>query len=186
MSNRVSVSVVMNQESIMQSLMIRAAVFVGEVGIPMEDAIDGNDFCATHVLAKVDEFPAGAMRLRFFNDIAVLERMSILKEYRKKRFGSRGVAWELTEFAINYCRMKGYTKFFGSSREGLVKFWEKTAPPGCEFVQMDVVSEEYSGHVSLPMKGTAVPLNHPVPSLDRIDLLTMEEARLPAALCERH
>ena len=179
MAKRLEISTITDHDGFIACLMVRVAVFVGEIGIPLDAAADPNDHCATHVLATVDGKPAGSMRLRFFNDVAVLERLAVLKDYRLRRYGSRGVAWELGEYAINFCRLKGYTKFYGSSRDGLVDFWTKIAPEGVEFYPIENVSQEYAGHASLPMQGRAAPIKNAVRGLDDINLLAVQEARLP-------
>jgi len=176
---RVTLHVADNHQDMNFALMVRVAVYVGEIGIPLDVAIDGNDFCATHIIAKVDGKPVGSMRLRFFDGVAIMERLAILKEARLKRYGGRGVAWELGEFAVNFCRLKGYTKFFGVSRDNMVEFWKKFAPKDAEFRLIEGAEVEYAGRISFPMEGDAPELPHAAKGLNTIKHLMVPEADLP-------
>ena len=177
--NRVTLHVVDNQQDMTNAMMVRVAVYVGEIGIPLNVALDSNDYCATHILAKVDGQPVGSMRLRFFEGVAVMERLAILKDYRLKRYGSRGVAWELGEFAVNFCRLKGYTKFFGVSRDNMVEFWKKFAPKDAEFRVIEGAEVEYAGRLSFPMEGDAPKLSNAAQGLGSLKHLMAPEADLP-------
>lgn len=178
--NRVTLHVADNHHDMNYAMMVRVAVYVGEIGIPLDAAIDGNDFCATHIIAKVDGKPVGSMRLRFFDGVAIMERLAILKDARLKRYGSRGVAWELGEFAVNFCRLKGYTKFFGVSRDNMVEFWKKFAPKDAEFKLIEGAEVEYAGRISYPMEGDAPELPQAARGLSKIDYLMATEATLPS------
>lgn len=182
--NRVTIHVADNHQDMNLALMVRVAVFVGEIGIPLDVAMDGNDFCATHIIAKVDGKPVGSMRLRFFDGVAIMERLAILKEARLRRYGSRGVAWELGEFSVNFCRLKGYTKFFGVSRDNMVEFWKKFAPKDADFSLIEGAEVEYAGRTSYPMKGHAPELPGSAKGLDTIEHLMASEAELPRLMQE--
>jgi len=179
---RVEVKVVDSNDELMLSLMIRSAVYVGEDGRLLTEEADGNDFSATHVIARVDGKPAGTVRIRYFGDFAILERMAVLKPYRLKRFGSRGVAWELGEYAFQFCRLKGYTRFYGLAREGLVDFWRRFAPDGATFEPIPgavVFNGEMRG---FPMDGFAPPLPYAVSGMDDHAVLKRRESDLPLVL----
>lgn len=185
--SRVSVRIAQSQEDLLWAMMIRAAVYVGEDGCAITDEADGNDFGATHVIGTVDGRPVGTIRIRYFGGFAVLERMAVLKEFRAKRFGSRGVAWEIGEFAFQFCRLKGYTRFYGHARDGLVDFWRKFAPPGATFEPIEGAEVSYRGMTGYPMSGRAPMLNGAIGDVDSITgaehmLVRSREASLPGAL----
>lgn len=117
---------------------IRAAVYIGEIGMPYEQAFDGNDLFATHLLALVNGEPAGSMRIRWFGEFAHPERLAVLAAYRKKRFGARGVAFALGRAAFDHAAAKGYRHVRGNSREEAVKFWSSFGldfePTGQEYI----------------------------------------------------
>lgn len=182
---RVTVKVATCSDDVITCLLIRAAVFVGEDGCLIHEEADGNDFGSTHVIGYVDGQPAGTMRIRYFGGFAVLERMAVLRQYRKHRYGSRGVAWEVGEFAFNFARIKGYTGFYGLARDGLVDFWKRFAPEGAEFSPIPGATLVAKGIVGHPMEGSAPPLSGAVSGMGRHDLLKKREADLPAAILER-
>ncbi|MBP0723641.1 GNAT family N-acetyltransferase [Bacillus sp. RG28] len=69
---------------------IRKEVFVEEQGVPLEDEFDEfdnlNEQCE-HVLVYYNEQSVGTGRVRFVEDFAKLERICILKPYRKFGIG---------------------------------------------------------------------------------------------------
>ncbi|WP_445487636.1 GNAT family N-acetyltransferase [Niallia sp. 03133] len=67
---------------------IRKEVFVEEQGVPLEDEYDEFDKMnglAEHILVYYNEEPAGTGRIRWVDGLGKLERICILKPYR--RFG---------------------------------------------------------------------------------------------------
>jgi len=182
LGKRVEVKVVDTHDELMLSLMIRAAVYVGEDGRLLMQEVDGNDLNATHVIARVDGVPAGTMRIRYFGEFAMLERLAVLKPYRLKRFGCRGVAWETGEYAFQFCRLKGYTKFYGLARDGLVDFWKRFAPEGATFEPMPGEVVPYGDLIGIPMEGTAPPLSHGIKGNRDHAALKARESSLPFML----
>jgi hypothetical protein len=125
MGSAISVSVTRSFDEMIQAIAIRSAVYVGENGWSFSEDWDGNDFTCTHMIARVAGEPAGSLRLRYFGDFVKAERLAVLAQFRTKRYGGRGVAFELCDAGIEFCRRKGYTKFYGHSLEELVPFWSK-------------------------------------------------------------
>lgn len=183
-SKRVTVRVANSSDDVITCLLIRAAVFIGEDGCLLHEEADGNDFGATHVIGYVDGQPAGTMRIRYFGSFAILERMAVLRQYRKHRFGTRGIAWEIGEFAFNFCRVKGYTDFYGLARDGLVEFWKKFAPEGAEFHPIPGATLVSKGIIGHPMEGSAPVLPGAVTSVRQTGLLKKRESDLPTAILE--
>ncbi|MDR4172385.1 GNAT family N-acetyltransferase [Bacillus nitratireducens] len=69
---------------------IRKEVFVKEQGVPLEDEFDTFDEIGEkckHVLVYYNELPVGTVRIRFVDGMGKLERICILKDYRKYGLG---------------------------------------------------------------------------------------------------
>jgi predicted GNAT family N-acyltransferase len=111
---------VSNAEQLQQVFAVRAAVFMSEQDCPYDEEFDGNDYCATHVLALADARPAAAIRIRYFSDFAKLERLAVLKSFR-----GTPVTRAVVEAAVEICRRKGYARVYGHSQARLVGFWER-------------------------------------------------------------
>jgi predicted GNAT family N-acyltransferase len=96
---------------------IRSAVYIGEQPVRYDEEFDGNDLAATHLLALIDNEPAGCMRVRFFGDFAKMERLAVRKEYRP-----RGPHSNWCAPALRLCREKGYRRIYGHAREDYLPF----------------------------------------------------------------
>jgi predicted GNAT family N-acyltransferase len=117
---RTSVRVARTIDDFMRAAVIRGAVFVGEQKCPYDEEFDGNDFTATHLIGYVGNEPAGCLRIRYFSDFAKLERLVVRKEFR-----SSGLARQLVDGGVEFCRTKGYTRMCTYAQKRLVKFWNK-------------------------------------------------------------
>lgn len=121
----VRVSLVMGWDDLMKAMAIRAAVYLGEAGRSYAHEFDGNDHHATHLIATIDGEPVGCCRIRYFGSFAKPERLTVLPAYRHGRYGRRGVAYELAQFAFDFCHRKGYRTVYGHAVEDLVGFWAR-------------------------------------------------------------
>jgi GNAT superfamily N-acetyltransferase len=124
-NNQMHVEVASDFNETIQAIAIRAAVYVGEKGWPFKEEWDGNDFTATHLLARVNGDSAGTLRIRYFGDVAKLERLAVLPKFRQKRYGRKGVAFELVDYAIDFVQKKGFNKVYGHALSELVPFWNR-------------------------------------------------------------
>jgi predicted GNAT family N-acyltransferase len=106
-------------DDMMRVAAIRSAVFIGEQSCPYDEEFDGNDLAATHLLAFVDNEPAGCMRIRFFGEFAKMERLAVRREYRTSK-----TAFDLVRASVQLCRDKGYRKLYGHAREDYLRFWQ--------------------------------------------------------------
>lgn len=113
------VRVVTGFEDMMRVAAVRSAVYIGEQACPYDEEFDGNDLAATHLLALVDNEPAGCMRLRFFGDFAKMERLAVRKEFRTSR-----TAFDLVRASVALCREKGFRRIYGHAREDYLSFWQ--------------------------------------------------------------
>lgn len=128
---RTSVRVARTIDDFMRAAVIRGAVFIGEQKCPYDEEFDGNDFTATHLIGYVGNEPAGCLRIRYFSDFAKLERLVVRKEFR-----SSGLARQLVDAGVEFCRTKGYTRMCTYAQKRLVKFWNK-----CGFSISDTARE---------------------------------------------
>lgn len=116
----VHVGVARSIEDMAKVFSVRSATFQAEQACPYEEEFDGNDFCATQLLAYVGDDPAACIRIRYFGDFAKLERLAIRREYR-----SRSLWRPLVEAAQAHCARKGFRRTYGHSRSDLVGFWQR-------------------------------------------------------------
>ena len=116
----VSVRVVRSMEEMARVIAIRSAVYMGEQHCPFEEAFDGNDFSATHLICHRGHEPVGCMRIRYFADFAKLERLAVRNESRNS-----GIAGQIVDAAVELCRKKGYRVLYAHSQKRLLKFWEQ-------------------------------------------------------------
>lgn len=99
---------------------IRAAVYMAEQECPYAEEFDGNDVCAMHFVGFLGGEPAGCLRARFFADFVKLERLAVLKRFRRST-----LAFDLVRAGIDMARKKGFAKIYGHAREGLEPFWAR-------------------------------------------------------------
>jgi predicted GNAT family N-acyltransferase len=116
----IRVVTVTTPEQLDQIRAIRAVVFMGEQDCPYAEEFDGNDYCATHILAFVNNEPAGAARIRYFQDFVKLERVAVLE-----RFRGTGLVHKIADFAEEIVRRKGYKLLYGHAQKRLLGFWKE-------------------------------------------------------------
>ena len=119
-ASTIGVETVRDMAGLSQIFALRAATYIAEQFCTYEEEFDGNDFCATHFLGRVDGDPAGCIRLRYFGDFAKLERLCVRREYR-----GRGVKEELVNVALDHARAKHFTRVYGHARFDLVEMWTR-------------------------------------------------------------
>lgn len=114
----VEVSVARDMNDLMRVFAIRSMVYMSEQFCPYEEEFDGNDLCATHLLARINGEPVGTLRLRWFAGFAKYERAAVRSESR-----GAGVAVALFEYANNLARRRGYGRVLVHMQARLVPFW---------------------------------------------------------------
>ena len=93
-------------EDQMKAMMVRCIVFCGEQGVPYTVERDEFEASAVHILGALEGEPVATGRLRYFPDYAKLERIAVLRPYRK-----RGIGSELTRFLISVAQERGYSSY---------------------------------------------------------------------------
>ncbi|MFJ7679679.1 GNAT family N-acetyltransferase [Peribacillus sp. NPDC097198] len=81
---------IIEENELKQAFHIRSKVFVEEQGVPLEDEFDEFDTLDSqceHILAYHNELPVGTGRIRTVDGFGKLERICILKPYRKLGYG---------------------------------------------------------------------------------------------------
>ncbi|MFJ7639961.1 GNAT family N-acetyltransferase [Peribacillus sp. NPDC097225] len=81
---------IIEENDLKQAFHIRSKVFVEEQGVPLEDEFDEFDTLDSqceHILAYHNELPVGTGRIRTVDGFGKLERICILKPYRKLGYG---------------------------------------------------------------------------------------------------
>lgn len=119
-TDRLNIVIVSNDEQYSGAMQVRRAVFVNECNIPEEKEFDGNDYSATHILALDDNKPIGTMRIRYFNNFVKMERMCVLKDYRKT-----DVSEQIMQKAMLFASQKGYENVYGVCKKELLNRWQK-------------------------------------------------------------
>ncbi|MEQ8968723.1 MAG: GNAT family N-acetyltransferase [Azospirillaceae bacterium] len=118
--NGVVVTIAHGLDDLCRVMAIRAAVFMGEEDCDFDDEFDGNDLCATHLIAYREGEPVGTFRIRWFSEFARFERLAI-----RKRSRSLHLVNALVASAMEVSRQKGYRFATGLARDELVKFWKR-------------------------------------------------------------
>jgi predicted GNAT family N-acyltransferase len=97
---------------------IRHAVFVKEQAVPADLEIDGRDEACAHFLAYVSNEPVAAARARVTSKGWKLERVAVLKEYRRQAVGMALVQRMLEAVPV------GATVYV-HAQESALGFWER-------------------------------------------------------------
>ena len=84
---------------------VRSMVYMAEQDCPYEEEFDGNDLCASHVIAYSNGQPIATLRLRWFAGFGKIERVSILPAFR----GS-GVVKVMLAASLEIASRKGYRR----------------------------------------------------------------------------
>ena len=119
-NHRVEVRIARGFDDLLMVYAVRSAVYIAEQECPFAEEFDGNDHCATHLIGFIEGEPAGCIRARFFHDFVKLERLAVLKRFRKST-----LAFELVRSGIEQARRKGFRRIYGHAREGLEAFWAR-------------------------------------------------------------
>ena len=116
------VSVVRTLEELHRAYTVRDIVFIDHQSCPYTEEYDGNDLCATHLLASIGPLPVGTIRIRYFAGFAKLERLAVLPRHR----GS-SIATQLVDTALRLIRQKGYRRFKLHAQTRYEGFWSRWA-----------------------------------------------------------
>jgi hypothetical protein len=142
--NDIHVQVVTSAEQFMHAIAIRAICFMEESGLTADQAIDGNDYQATHFVIYAKQEPIGATRIRWFRDFAKIERTGFRSAYRNARVLKRS-----SDFVFDHVARKGYQLLVTHAEPKYARVWEMIL--GFERVEgrPPVVTEGHEPYIEL-------------------------------------
>ena len=120
MDDKVSIDVIRNLSDFTKALDLRRTVFVKGQGILEHEEFDGNDFTATHFLAKVNGKPAATCRMRYFGDFVRLERACVAPEFQHSSLFDK--VWD---FVKKFAEEKGFKEGYCLCEKELLPIWQK-------------------------------------------------------------
>jgi hypothetical protein len=132
--NAVRFEVVKTQEQMLDALSIRAIVYMEDEGVAARLAFDGNDFQATHVVGYDGDEPFAAIRIRWFNGFAKLERMAMRKAFRNAR-----VVRTFLDFVFSHIARKGYPTVLTHAAPVYARLW-------CKLYKWEEVTHKEPAH----------------------------------------
>lgn len=75
------------QKHFYDQVIVRSEVFLLEQNVPIKEEIDYDDTYATQFIVYDNDTPIGAARFRIIDNKGKIERVCVLKSYRKKGVG---------------------------------------------------------------------------------------------------
>ena len=99
---------------------LRAITFMAEQDCPFDEEYDGNDLCASHLLAYADGQAVATLRLRWFAGFGKVERVCVLPAYR----GSN-VVKVLLAAAFELGARKGFRRMTAQIQARLWPLWSR-------------------------------------------------------------
>jgi predicted GNAT family N-acyltransferase len=131
--DKLSYSLVRSDEELRLALEVRRRVFVDEQGVSEGIELDGHDEEALHMVVKDEENVIGTARVLFLtNSQAKIERMAILRPFRRKGIGRKIISFLSEElknrqikqvFLHAQCSASAFYKTCGFEETGS-PFWE--------------------------------------------------------------
>ncbi|MCQ6274281.1 GNAT family N-acetyltransferase [Bacillus sp. V3B] len=124
------VQIVSNNQQLKTAYAVRKQVFVDEQHVPVEEEIDQLESEATHFILYSDQEPAGAGRFRFVDGYGKVERICVLKKFRKS-----GVGKALMNKIESYAKKQEIHKLKLNAQTQAIPFYSKLG--------YKIVSEEF-------------------------------------------
>lgn len=119
-THKINIVIVSNDEEYAQAMQVRREVFVEEQNISPQKEFDGNDHSATHVLAIYENKPIGTMRIRYFSNFVKMERMCVLRDFRKTDTSEL-----IMQKGMEFVAQKGYETVYGICKKELLNRWRR-------------------------------------------------------------
>ena len=127
-----------NHSDRIKAFEIRNLVFCEEQKVSKKIEFDGLDQFCNHYLAKINEFPIGTARVREQKKgIFKIERMAVLKEYRKKGVGKAIIE----EILKHYSNLNKVNNLILNSQIEAKDFYKKFGfvEVGEEFIEANII-----------------------------------------------
>jgi predicted GNAT family N-acyltransferase len=101
--DKITFKLVNNEYELKEALDVRRLVFVEEQGIDANIEYDGFDSDALHIIVKSGEQIIGTARVRFLmTGEAKIERMALLKPFRRRGIGSEMMSFLSSELSLRH------------------------------------------------------------------------------------
>ena len=100
--------IAVNPEHLIDHFALRRLIFIEEQGVDEALELDGQDDFATLIVMYVDDLAVGCARYRVLDDAVKVERVGILKEYRRRGLGEHIMAF-VEDQIIEYTTAKWIT-----------------------------------------------------------------------------
>lgn len=144
--NESLIKIAADDKELADCMEVRKSVFQAEQGIDSTKDFDGKDETAEHVIVYIDTQPIGTARVRYLDygkKVAKIERVAVLKEYRKL-----GIGKLIMEYLHDYLEKKGVEKTTLEAQEQAKGFYESM-----DYVQEGEPFEEVGiSHVKMTKK----------------------------------
>lgn len=121
---------------------LREIIFIHEQNVPVDREKDDDDKIAIHFLLFNGVNPIGVGRVVGDSNIALIGRLGILKEYRKKGAGAF-----LMQEIINYCKKQNFQKIILGAQEHAIDFYKKLGFEICSGKYMDANIPHFKMHL---------------------------------------
>lgn len=125
-----------NDDNINLAFDIRREVFIKEQGIEEDIEIDGSDKYAKNMILTINNIPIGTGRLIEIDKKMYIGRLAVLKQYRKKGYGTN-----IIRFLLNEAKNMGYREVFIHAQSYAINFYEKLGFKsfGDEFLEANIL-----------------------------------------------
>lgn len=130
MLNIVQVKIVKNNDELEDAFSVRKTVFINEQNVPAEEEIDEFESSSTHFAAYENGQPIGAGRFRELDSYGKVERICVLKEFRKSGAG-KAIMDEIEAFA----KEKGFSALKLNAQTHAIPFYTRLG--------YEVISDEF-------------------------------------------
>ncbi|AIE59372.1 GNAT family N-acetyltransferase [Bacillus methanolicus] len=124
------VKVVETDEELMDAFSVRKKVFIDEQNVSEEEEIDQFESSSTHFVAYENGQPIGAGRFRELDGYGKVERICVLKEYRKS-----GAGKAIMEKIESFAKEKGFTTLKLNAQTHAIPFYTR--------LNYEVISDEF-------------------------------------------
>lgn len=124
------VKIVSTKKDQEQAFQVRTIVFVDEQKVSIEEELDEHEDEAIHFVGYEDDKPIAASRLRWVNEMGKLERICILKDHRRKSYGTK-----MIEAMEQEVLKKGYSQTKLHAQTQALEFYKR--------LDYKVVSDEF-------------------------------------------
>lgn len=127
-----------NQQEIFNVINIRKQVFMLEQNVSVSEELDELDYTAQHFLVKDNNQYVGCARVYFDEDIAIIGRVAVLKQFRKQ-----GYATFLMKELIKLIKYSDTKVIKIGAQKQALDFYEKLGFKVCGDLYFDAEIEHY-------------------------------------------